>query len=152
MGFRNRGPKRRWGWGGGSLAEYCGGWGETQREESFVANKFRGHTPSQGLGKEPRKKLGVSLSLRVLYPSLAGLLSLPLYIDLQTCLAWLALIAVLNSHGGKPWKNSAEASRISSGQGVIIHLLIMHLCKCIFCDLVVFQVYRGRTQELTAWS
>lgn len=91
MGFRNRGPKRRWGWGGGSLAEYCGGWGETQREESFVANKFRGHTPSQGLGKEPRKKLGVSLSLRVLYPSLAGLLSLPLYVDLRTCLAWLAL-------------------------------------------------------------
>lgn len=91
MGFRNRGPKRRWGWGWGSLAEYCGGWGETQKEDSFVANKFQGHTPSRGLGKKPREKLRVSESLRVPYPSLANLFSLPLYINLQACLAWLAL-------------------------------------------------------------
>lgn len=80
MGFRNQGPKGRS--GEGSLAEFCGGWGETQREESFVANKVWVHTHlSQAWGqnrpeKEAESLVGTACSL---YPHLLAF-SLPLYI------------------------------------------------------------------------
>lgn len=76
--------------GKGSLAEFLGGWGETQREESLVANKLGPHTPSPGVRTDPRKKLGVLQSLLALCTALWCPLSPPVH-GRQTCLVWLAL-------------------------------------------------------------